>query len=778
MRPRPSAVRLAACIGILATVGTDGVDCAAAERPLGMVESVDGQQLVLRFDASAHLLPGSMVAIYGPGSVEKHPLTKEVIIENRKLLAKAQLTGGDDLRPQARILWPAAPEGIVAGLDAVPMSEEAAPNAAPAMAGAAPKTSAATGSTVLVKLPIADPDGDAVSYQWSLSGSDGAAGRLDARTTTAPEILWTAPGTVGSATISAIARDAGGHETTFQAPLESVALEDVRKRDLAWFAHWGEDAERPLARVERDADGTWWGLTESDAKLTRISSGWTAWASFSFAASAEPRGAVAVAAWRKELFILDSKTSSVLVFGADGGQKRAIGRCDKPSDLVIAGDGTLFIADQGAGGVQVYEADGRFRGRIGRAGDGDEDFKELSRIALGPGGELFALDSAKRRIQRFDRFQRRLASWPVTGDPNLQPVDIAVHPRGVLLLLTNGQIQIYDAKGLAREAMNPLTEARLCGDPGKAAALTVDASGEIFVTYPDSGLVARYSAQGAVTGVRGASLREPALWSCDGNGRVYALDADDGSLYVHDAEGWRTARLGGLVKKGGPFANPIALCASPDGQTVAVLDAKKMAVVRLRPGNPKEAPLVFGQPGKNNGQFDDPIALSVDEAGRTYVLDQGLYRVSVFDDKGSFLFAFGTNGKNAADLKEPKLIAASPAGDAVFVYDAYRYEIKKFATDFKLNTATHVTNTGGKGDGAGQIRELVGLGCDRLGLLYLADSSRGDLQSVDFRGNSAVAISAHKFADFGMRKVTGMAVAPDGQPWLIGPSAIAGVRWK
>ena len=72
----------------------------AAELPLGVVEKVEAQQVLVRFDANVHLLPGSMLALYGAGRVEKHPLTKEVIIEARKLQAKAQILAVEDARRQ------------------------------------------------------------------------------------------------------------------------------------------------------------------------------------------------------------------------------------------------------------------------------------------------------------------------------------------------------------------------------------------------------------------------------------------------------------------------------------------------------------------------------------------------------------------------------------------------------------------------------------------------------------------------------------------------------
>ena len=130
-------MRLAPLLALfaIAVVAAAGAAADAAELPLGVVEQGDAQQVVLRFDPSVRLLPGSMVAIYGPGRVEKHPLTKEAIIEARALVAKAQIVGMQDMRLRARVTWSSTPP--TAGMDVVPLPNEAAPNAAPSLTGAA-----------------------------------------------------------------------------------------------------------------------------------------------------------------------------------------------------------------------------------------------------------------------------------------------------------------------------------------------------------------------------------------------------------------------------------------------------------------------------------------------------------------------------------------------------------------------------------------------------------------------------------------------------------------
>jgi DNA-binding beta-propeller fold protein YncE len=775
--PRPRRVPGAlALLAALIPAALAPATAAAADLPLGTVTTANGADLVLAFDPAAKLLPGTMVAIYGPGTVEKHPLTKEVLVEHRVLVAKAQLLDATNAQLHARVLWPTTPVAIAAGFDVVPLPGEAAPNAPPTLSATPAAVAAKVGGLATISAPFSDPDGDAMTFRWTLNAATpGAAGRLDARSTGTPTVGWSAPGKPGAATATVVARDAWGHETTATIPLTANPVDDPRQRDLRQFAAWGGDNEHPLARLRRDAAGIWYGLGADSGRVVRLVPGWLQAGDVPFAAGSPPKDPLAAVPVRQELYVLESHT--IGVYGADGARRRDLGRLDKATDLAIASDGTVFIADQGHGGIQVYEADGRYRCRLGRAGDDQDDFAALTRLAIGPDDVLYALDATHRRIQRFDRFQHHLPGWPITADPNLQPVGLAVHPRGLLLLLANGLVQIYDRNGLAREAMNPLSASALVKDPGNAGDLYVDGTGEVFVTYPGAGFIARHAPEGAITGVRGAAVHAGDRWCADGAGHVWQLDRDASWLYQCDAEGWRQLRLGGGSRDNGPFKEPLAVAACPDGSFVEVLDRDRHAVVRFDPTQPAAAPLVFGQRGKNNGQFEEPVDLAVDESGRTYVLDSDLCRVSVFDRQGAFVFGFGTSGKGAGDLREPKLLAVSPAGDAAYVYDTYHYEVKKFALDFKQNLATHVTNTGGRGDDPGQIKDLAGLGCDRQGLLYLADHDREDVQVIDFRGNSAVPILAHKLADIGLKRVDAMGVSPDGQAWLAGGDLLVGLRW-
>ncbi len=771
----PPPLALAAVTILLALAGA-GI---AAEQPLGVVVEADAHQVVVRFDASVHLLPGAMLAVYGPGRVEKHPLTKEVIIEARKLVAKIQALGGafEDGKVRARVTWSDG-SALGAGLDVVPLPGEAALNSPPVLSAGALEFTAPAEGSVRVRLPISDPDGDALSFSWALQGGSGQAGVLDARNGSQPEVGWTAPGTPGKATLTVAARDPFGQRLEVTVTLVAKEEEDVRKRELHAFAGFGGELQPSFTRLTRDADGVWIGIDAGSAAVVRLAPGWASRLPLAFPPEHLPKRPLAVRVHHHDLYVLDGKRQAVAVFGQDGTPRREFGQFQSPSDLALAPDGVAYIADQAAGGVLVYEANGRFRSRLGHADKGEDGFTGLTRIALAASGELYCLDAVQGQIQRFDRFQHRLETWTLQLDPKNPPLDLAFHPKGLLVLLSSGQILQLNAKGVASESWKGLGESPLAEHPGSALSLTVDAGNETYVTYSE-GMLARYSPEGVVSGVRGAGLWGFTRYAADGLGRLFALDTDYGWIYQYDGDGFRVARLGGLAKGGGPLTKPVALAVSPDGSALSVLDAGQSGVVRFNLKAPADKPLLFGQPGKNNGQFQEPIALAMDGLGRTYVLDAKQHRVQVFDAGGAFLYLFGhyDHGKLKDELSEPLRLAVDPRGTAAYIYDDDTYEIKKFALDAQASSGSHVNNSGGKGDGPGQLRSVQGMGCDRLGLLYVIDSSRGDLQLMDFRGSNAIVGLVRKAADLGVRKLESLALAPDGQVYLFYDGSGAGWRW-
>ena len=764
----------ALCVLCTLAVAEDGADL-----PLGSVAAVDGDSLSLRFDADPRILPDSMVGIYGPGKLEKHPLTGQVIKEFPQLVAKAQVLRVAGAELSARVTWRKPETVIETGHDVVPMPSEATPNGPPVLKAAVPSITVPLQGTTTLQVPVMDPEGGRLSCVWALGGTPGQIGRLDARTTVRPEVVYTAPATAGTVTAQVLVRDDLGQQVELSVPITVAELgEGWRQRTVQPYARLGGSNGRGWLDLVRGPAGYWWGVS-ARSEVVQISTGWGRQSDLSVQEGVR-LSPIAIEPRASEIYVLDRSMRAVAVMAYDGVLRRQVGQLSDPTDLAVDDDGAMYVADQRMGGVVVYEPSGQFRVRLGREGEGADAFARLTRICLGPDGTLYCIDAEQFTIQRFDRYHRRLSTWDIQGDRDVSPVDIVWHPSGVLLLKASGEILVYNEAGVANQAYPALSEDRWFDRVREAKAIAVDGSGDIFVTYPDDTLVARYARNGQLSGVRGGELFAQTRFVVDGRGMTYGLDARTGLITAYDPEGWQLYRFAGTEREGGPFEGPGAMAVTNDGSALYVIDTERVSVLRFNLERPNDRPLVFGQRGKNAGQFLEPVSIAVDATGRAYVLDVDMHRVSVFDPQGGYLFDIGQyrKGKDSDEIQTGEFVAVHPDGSVVYVYDKRRYEMMKFAVDQGARSATHVSNAGGRGRELGQHNRPVGMGVDRLGLLYVLDNSREDLQVIDFRGTNAVTVLAQGTEEIGIARPEGLSLTPDGVSWIMDSGALVGLRWN
>jgi DNA-binding beta-propeller fold protein YncE len=119
------------------------------------------------------------------------------------------------------------------------------------------------------------------------------------------------------------------------------------------------------------------------------------------------------------------------------------------------------------------------------------------------------------------------------------------------------------------------------------------------------------------------------------------------------------------------------------------------------------ADFVIGTPGTGAGQYERPKGVAVDTSnGHAYVTDTENNRVDVFDESGTFLFAFGwkvnasapeeklqscttatgcqegtTGLAGAGQLNAPDQIAVDPASGAVYVSENSNHRVQKFDSE-------------------------------------------------------------------------------------------------
>jgi hypothetical protein len=97
-------------------------------------------------------------------------------------------------------------------------------------------------------------------------------------------------------------------------------------------------------------------------------------------------------------------------------------RFTKPSDILVAPDGSIFVADgHDAGGnnrIVKFAPDGTFLLEWGETGGDHGQFRDPHALAMDSQGRLFVADRANSRIQLFDQEGTHLHTWTQFGRPS------------------------------------------------------------------------------------------------------------------------------------------------------------------------------------------------------------------------------------------------------------------------------------------------------------------------------------------------------------------------
>jgi len=153
-------------------------------------------------------------------------------------------------------------------------------------------------------------------------------------------------------------------------------------------------------------------------------------------------------------------------------------------------------------------------------------------------------------------------------------------------------------------------------------------------------------------------------------------------------------------------------------------------------------------PGKDNGQFNFPRGLAVDNAGNMFVADTNNDRLQKFSPAGIFLSVIGKRGSGPGQFLEPGGIAVDSGGN-IYVADVSNHRVQKLKSD-----GSFLAEWKGPEPGFVAPRDIaVGPGNS----VYVVDQGRSQIFRLDPNGKVQV--------------VWGTGGQDDGQ--LAGPTSIA-----
>jgi len=353
---------------------------------------------------------------------------------------------------------------------------------------------------------------------------------------------------------------------------------------------------------------------------------------------------------KDEIYVLESLASRVRVFDAAGRELRSFGsRGSKPGELLdprglaLAPDGEVYVSDTGNDRVQVFDAHGKFLRGFGIRGTGPSEFHQPLGLAVDT-QRVWVADSRNHRVQVFlrdGRYANEIGRFGHEDGELDHPSDVAVDSdwNAYVADTDNQRICVFDRRG---------DFVRAFGGFGPYSGLFMTPSGirfhagRLYVADRDNHRIHVYDPKGELLhefGVHSLLPREgagkihyPNQIAVAPSGQFVALVEgfeDRVQFFGPQTEASAILQVQQEKSAGSHYGGAI----SSSGPTMALLEpsAPALLVWDVAGDEPVEISR-FGHFGSKPGQLVRPqgVALSAD-AGRAYVTDPGLGRLSVFD---------------------------------------------------------------------------------------------------------------------------------------------------
>ena len=393
------------------------------------------------------------------------------------------------------------------------------------------------------------------------------------------------------------------------------------------------------------------------------------------------------------VYIADSANQFVSVFstagkflgtiGTPGNDCSGGGQLDGPRDMAIGPTGTVYVSDYTCFSIDAYNPlfattnPGGFLQTIPNPAIPPPPGGLNDAVGVGVsqnGARVFVTDTFNQRVQEFDgpgsgtpgAFVQMWGSrQPVLNDPCAMD-----YPRGAAVDPVNGNLWINDTRSGYIKAYDPTGNSNgplPCATPSGASVSEVtDFGGQvqthgcitcspgkffysrgIFVGGPSDDVYVTDSSNGRLQVLSQSGVEAPGFpvacgtvgsnpagyngctgVTADSAGNVYAVLINQGRVDVFSPTG-HLLRTIGATAPGGRLGLPFDAALSPNGSVLYVSEINNNRVSEF---NPTTGAFIgsFGTLGTGTANFNEPMGLAVDAAGRIYVNDYGNDRIEVF----------------------------------------------------------------------------------------------------------------------------------------------------
>ena len=229
-------------------------------------------------------------------------------------------------------------------------------------------------------------------------------------------------------------------------------------------------------------------------------------------------------------------------------------------------------------------------------------------------------------------------------------------------------------------------------------------------------------------------------------GEIVVTDYKGDCVYIFEKEGNCLRKIGNQGSNSGQFNHPAGVSFLNDNE-ILIADQwnHRIQHINIQTGTVVKS---FGKRGAGKGEFNSPLDVCLDDEGRIVVTECGNHRIHVLSKEGETVSIFGDSGQEKLDcptscIPYKNMFRVSDGGNScIKVYDQSGTFLYKFGT---------------QGNQDGQFNSPYGMLVDRYSNLLVCDRSNNRVQHFTLDGRFTGKTLTH------LPVPVGIATAPDGR---------------
>lgn len=424
---------------------------------------------------------------------------------------------------------------------------------------------------------------------------------------------------------------------------------------------------------------------------------------------------VAVRNSDRALFVADTKNDRVTAWSlSTNGAGRTVatatgnvftGGMNDPKGISVGPNGEVIVADTLKDRILVLSYSGGAFSQIRSIGPSPLGLSDPESAVMDSAGRIWIADTANNRVVVSDQNGNLIfesGTTPYAGQRLSKPASLALGPNGDVYVSDTGNDRVVVLRGAGGVSPTlPPTYVRTTQGPALADMYPVDVaatSTDYYVIDPGTySLVKVRRSDGQIVGRAGGhqgnapeQFAAARALSLDSAGNVYVADTPNNRISKWTSDLAFVQSFGSAGSGPGQFQQVYGVAAGPGigsgGSPAEVVYAVDGGGTTATGGNGEGRILKFSTSGTYLGQFADSYAFNQPRqlvvhpiTNDVYVVNARDRQVLVFDESGSFRFAFGSAGTGNGQFSgDPRGIAITADGSQVLVTDSNGLRVQAF----------------------------------------------------------------------------------------------------